>query len=223
MAFIAASSTDRVRAGRQQRIRINIDRLDVYAMAERIMDVHALSTDEERAAGATWYEDARAHADRLARKHGVTLRQAVGIIAALSPGCSWDRNLVLAEHMLITADCSHPYGDAISKARRILQGEDPNLVLGGRKVRSFYRNILYPALPGPVTIDRHAMAICVATEQGKRGGSIIDPKELEGWGTYQLYALAYRIAARKLRYATPHQCQAVCWLTWRRLDFIPEF
>ena len=48
----------------------------------------------------------------------------------------------------------------IDRACAILAGSDPYHVLGGRKERSFYRNILSPDTAGPVTVDRHGGANC---------------------------------------------------------------
>ena len=50
------------------------------------------------------------------------------------------------------------------EARAILAGADPLHALRGSKVRSFYRNIAEPLRPGPVTIDRHAVAILFGTD-----------------------------------------------------------
>lgn len=195
---------------------------DTDAALERIRAVYGQATDQEVRAGLLWYECARMEAETLAQAHGVTVRTAVGIVAALSPGCPWDRNIPLAATMLATGDCAHPYGDAIRKARRILNGEDPTHVLKGRKVRSFYHNILYPATSQAVTIDRHALAIVTATEQGKRGASVIDYKWLKRPGAYQMVAACYRTVARELD-MLPSELQAITWLVWRRLTDVPEF
>lgn len=187
--------------------------LDTYTAAT-IADPHADSRPN-------WYALQRDEIERLAFDHGVSIRTAVGIVASLSPGCEWQRNLDLADRMLHSGDCSHPYGDAIRKARAIRDGGDPSDVLRGRKVRSFYRNLLYPNRPGPVTIDRHAfdIALCGPNPEVRKRGkgpSVADRKILDRPGGYQLVAACYRTAARRLG-LDPHTLQAITWEHFRTL------
>jgi hypothetical protein len=90
-------------------------------------------------------------------------------------------------------------------------------VLGGRKVRSFFSNILEPDRSGAVTVDRHAVSVVF-------GFSLSDAqvKILERSGTYLLVASAYRAAARRLG-VSPCQCQAVTWTVWRRLKGLASY
>ena len=90
-------------------------------------------------------------------------------------------------------------------------------MLGGRKVRSFYRNIL--GIDSAVTVDRHAVAIVYGRPLSDR-----EIKLLERAGAYTVIASAYRAAARRLGIA-PSTLQAVTWLAWRRLkavDYVVE-
>ena len=93
--------------------------------------------------GAEWYALARREARRLSRAYDVTLRQAAGIIAALSPQVQWRVNLRLAEQVCRDGDvdgaCLKASAD---KAWRIRNGEAPLAVLGGPKVRAFYRALM---------------------------------------------------------------------------------
>lgn len=161
------------------------------------------------ASGRAWYSQANARCRRYADYHGLPLASVVGMFAALSPSTDIDRNWQLLETMIQSGDCAHAYGDAIAKARAILNGAHPSTILGGRKVRSFYRNVMYPHRPGPVTVDRHAVAIAY--------GSTLSPQEvkvLERAGAYQTVAAAYRTVARRYN-LLPHQVQAITWEHWR--------
>ncbi len=161
-------------------------------------------------ADADWYRAARTFAEGLASVHGLSLEAAAGIVAALSPTCPWDRNMVLAETMSATGDCRHRSGDAIRKARRIRAGEAPLDVLGGRKVRSFYGCILDPENAGLVCVDRHAYDVAVGdvTSDAER-------KSLESDAGYARIADAYRRAAAKVG-LLPQELQAITWCQWRR-------
>lgn len=165
----------------------------------------------EQDAGLGWYSCA----NEIARELG-PITESAGIIAALSPQISWSTNVALAKLIYNGADDSElialgTYDDSVSKARRIYAGELPSSVLGGRKVRSFYRNIVLPDRAGPVTIDRHAVSIALYGIGGPRPSD----KYLERAGTYTYIASAYRAEARAFG-ILPHQLQAICWLVHRR-------
>lgn len=160
--------------------------------------------------GLGWYLAANSIARDISTDTGVAVAQCAGVLAALSPQTSWAENIRLAHEA-----CSDPTTpttghttDATDKADRILTGEDPLAVLGGRKVRSFYRNILTPTTAGPVTVDRHAIDLLV----GRKGA--VNDRILERPGAYVYAAAAYRAAARELA-ILPHQAQAIAWLVWR--------
>ena len=210
MSFMTPASP-KGRAQRQTAIRKNVADLDTAMMCRHIRETYALATQEQRQAGATWYNEANDAAD------GDTYN--VGVLAALSPGTSWERNVTLLDIMLKTGDAPHAYGDSIRKARAIWEGADPNTTLGGRKVRSFYANCLRPTRPGAVTIDRHAASIALlgpSAQRLRRSATLSDSdlKILTRVGTYTMIAACYRGVARELG-LLPHQLQAVTWLVWR--------
>ena len=202
------------RKSRQTAYRRTIDATDTTTLVANILDAY---TEAIRHGARPWYQDAHDHAADLAERHGITLRQSVGIIAALSPSTAWERNLQLASTLIQTGDCAHAYGECITKARRIRNGEDPTDVLGGPKVRSFFRNILYPTRPGAVTIDRHAFSIAVNAPQRARTRTLSDAdlkRGLSRRGAYTLTAAAYRCAARRLG-ILPQDLQSITWDYWR--------
>jgi len=175
---------------------------------------------DDRAEGLYWYETAHNDAKTLSERHDVTLEQAVGVIAALSPGRQWGLNL-LDEDQLIAAYVAGKrlpgvgsYGRRnIVKARKILDGESPMDVLPvtGPKTRAFYTLILDPTDATTVCVDRHAKAVAV-----NRLGSDIDGSNVVHVSEYEFYAWHYRAIAERLGLLS-HQMQATTWVCWRRL------
>src|SRR6266568_4146078 len=103
-----------------------------HAIEDNIMGVYNAATDAERNYGLTWYADAHASAQMLSARYNVSVDTVCGVIAALSPGNQWGKNLIDAD-LLISAYVRHKklpnvgtYGHRnIHKARRILNGELP--------------------------------------------------------------------------------------------------
>lgn len=188
-------------------------------LVERLFSVDAIcstfdaATDAQWAEGYHWYPTAHAAAVDLADLHNVPTRTAVGVIAALSPQTGWEANLELAADLFAFGTCGH-YRDALTKAQAIAAdpARDPLDILGGPKVRSFYRNILEPDRPGPVTVDRHACAIAAGTDTSTYLRT--QPKTLERKAVYRLVSGLYRSAAREYG-LHPHTLQATTWVTHR--------
>lgn len=177
---------------------------------DRILQTLEQATPEQYAQGEHWYATAHTFATGLADTHGMTLTSAVGVVAALSPGCNWERNLTLAEQFAQTGDAPHPYGHAIRTARLAATGTPfDTLYVKGYKVRSFYRNILNPADPYHVTIDRHAYAIT----QG-RPCTDAERRTLDTLPGYIRVAAHYHEAAAQTG-LIPATLQAITWCVWR--------
>ena len=206
------------RGRRQQAIHRN--RLDMPTgpeMIRNLMAIYAQSKDEERITGLAWYQTAKVESERATSGHPY----AAGIVAAMSPQSSWGRNLedvyALFEGNL---DGTTQSEDNLVKAILLIGGENPKDVLGGRKVRSFWRNIEHPERPGGVTIDRHAVAAAFLGAASPEYLRVhVSGRLLERVGCYQIVAGAYRTCARSLK-IYPHQLQAIIWLTWRRINEI---
>lgn len=182
--------------------------LSTDQLADNIRRSFLLASPGEVADGMFWYPTAHTFATGLATKHGITVAQAAGIVAALSPQVSWERNLVLAE-TLCELRTAKTLGASVYKALAILDGADPLDVLGGPKVRAFYACILEPNTALTVCIDRHAYDVAVGQVTGdKARGS------LERVGEYGRIADAYRTVANEFG-VMPHQVQAVTWVSWR--------
>jgi hypothetical protein len=203
-----------MRPVRQRAIRRALDRLPEPAtVAGRIDAILAQATADEIAAGVSWYGDAGKLAHVVAVGHGIPDRSGAGIVAALSPQCSWDENVARA---LAHADGESvgAMADPLRKADAIRDGADPYDALGGRKVRSFWRNI--DGHESFVTVDRHAVAIAF-----DRPLSDTEIKVLERPGAYVYIAACYRAAAR--RHGIPASTlQAITWIVWRRLKGLDD-
>ena len=214
MSF-TARATRRGRAQRQRAIGRNVAALSHYS-SDNVLQVIAQATPAEEAEGMGWYSAAHHHAAEIAATYGISLSSAAATIAALSPQSGWTENLRLAHEAAEHAQAGRTdligghTVDACTKASQILRGADPRHVLGGRKVRSFYANILRPETPGPVTVDRHAVSI-LADDRGEER-----KRTLDRMGAYQHCTALYRDAGRTLG-VMPHQAQAISWVTWRRI------
>ena len=179
-----------------------------------ILAVFDAASPSELEEGMGWYATAHTFAVGLTELAHITTEQACGIIAALSPQVSWDRNQVIARQVVLTDTCAGQTGINVEKAVRIKYGnapwKEPLDILGGPKVRSFYRNIAFPDIETTVTIDRHAVAIALGgREAGKE-----ETKRLARQGAYEAFEQAYKEAARR-RGVLAHECQAVAWCKWR--------
>lgn len=217
MSFLTPA-TPRGRAQRQAAIRRNIAEYDWDLMFRTIDDAFVTARN---AVGEFTYVDGQRECADLAHRHSVPLSTAIGVVAALSPGTAWERNLELADELLATNDCAHAYGaDPIDKARAIRAGEHWSKVLGGRKVRSFAHCLTDPESPH-LCVDRHQFSAALGAhlapvQQGRRTVTLTDRelKALGKVGTYQMIAAVHRTVARKYDTA-PGTVQATIW-TWYR-------
>lgn len=98
------------------------------------------ATEQHRAAGEEWYAVARATIRAMALRHGVSEAIAIGVVAATSPRLPWARNLEVSEEILAGRIPSGVLPRNLVRARLILaRGGPPLRILGGPKVRAFYR------------------------------------------------------------------------------------
>lgn len=184
-----------------QRLRHAVARIDEWL---------ELATPEDLASGLGWYDRAREEATSLAYLPGCgSVKRAAGVIAALSPRCQWGANVNGAHAMIRAAVTSAPEpivaGIATNRARawRIANGEDPDAVLSGPKVRAFFANIMGDV--DAVTVD--VWATRAATGRTDRDGL----KRRR----YRLIAESYRRAGAR-RGLHPRDAQAAVWTVYRR-------
>jgi len=168
------------------------------------------ATKEQRAEGVDWYKRANDIAFELGKGD---VKKGAGILSALSPAMEWSRNIRAARELVNTGETTHQYyHSTVVKAKRILEGEDPDTLFNektGAKTLNFYHNIANPEDPLPVTIDRHAHDIAVG-EKGSMtktlSGHLAGPR-------YRHFSEAYRNAAHELGIPIANQVQAVTWGT----------
>lgn len=182
--------------------------LDTDVLADNVLAAVEQATPAQYAEGMAWYQAAHTFAVGLAEEHGLTVEQAAGVIAALSPQLPWDRNLTYAE-LLVRTGSAPTLGRSIRQANAILDGADPLDVLGGAKTRSFFANIFDPDGSHAVTIDRHALDVALGVKGTDKSRKLIERK-----GAYELVADAYRNAAERIG-VLPNQAQAIAWVAWR--------
>jgi len=179
-----------------------------HEMVENIKAVYRQAYPHQHIAGMEWYEVANSLCQGWSKKYNVTFEQAAGVLAGISPRLAWNLNVAYCERILATGTAPIMHG-TLAKVRRILAGEHPADVLGGRKVMSFYANIVSPQFDTHVTVDRHAFDIAVGKVGDDKSRKVLDRK-----GMYEYVADAYRAAAGDLGVA-PCQVQAVTWVVWR--------
>ena len=166
---------------------------------------------------AEWYNYAGRFCAELDRDHGIEKGTTAGVVAALSPLNQWQTQVdytpgIISKGLELVSRGVSPHS-AITlsfsankdKAARILQGEKPLAVLGGDKVRSFYRNLTGD--DEAVTIDRHAIDIAGFSSKSADIGKLTE-------AVYSRIAFAFRAAAHDIG-LTPAGIQALTWCYWR--------
>lgn len=183
-----------------------------------VLSVYARATPDNLRWGLRWYPSAHETALRMGGGRAGHLHRNAGIIAALSPMNGWGNNVAKARQLIslrgrivIGADKSNGIGLSanVAKAIAIYRGADPLDVLGGDKVRAFYRTIVDPRGDIRPVVDRHAFDIAVGevTDDKRRG--ILSRK-----GVYEEFADVYRAAAIYAGIGAS-QMQAITWVQWR--------
>jgi len=178
------------------------------------------ATDQEREYGHKWYRVQHDCCVVIAERYHTTIEIVCGVVSAISPGLRWERNLYWAEQLIAFPGAddikvpTYRYSN-VDKAKRIINGASPDMVLSGPKVTAFYRLLLDPCNDTDVCVDGHAYNI--ATDQDKcirfndsnaRETTKISQPVLRD------VVKAYVSVAKRLR-VHPHQVQATTWLTWR--------
>jgi hypothetical protein len=198
------------------------------AITRNIAGMLQLASQSDIQAGIEWYDRAHKLGVRFIHAYeGLSLGQAVGVIAALSPNNKWERNCIDAEAMIKAwhygADpttvkvCTFNKNKA--KAAAILNLDDPSSVniaaiLNGRKVVAFFKSIMGDK--EAVCVDGHAYAIWL----GERIPTTQTPSI--GVALYADIARAYQLVAKRSYdlcgvTLSATQVQAVTWVTYRRL------
>ena len=173
-----------------------------------------------------WYDETREWCGNVGAERAV--RQPVELVAAvfsaLSPGTSFERNKLETRALLKNTPVMFTtYPANVIKAEGIVErfkrdGDTaalagmvaPHWPKSGNKIGAFYDNIVSPGFSRAVTVDRHAVAVCIGRHPEK--------SELQlGAALYRDYSRAYEIVADGLA-LLPHEVQAVTWSAWRRTE-----
>lgn len=175
-----------------------------------ILAVLDQATRGERRAGAAWYDEAQNLAWQISP---LDMNKGAGVIAALSPNTSWERNKELAIRAFADGEASGTLSANVAKANAIMADTSatPLDILSGPKVRNFYMAIV--GNWNAVCVDRHAMEVAYATRYKNDERPSLTPKQ------YDAIADQYRGAAAWLTNLPykPAQLQAITWLVWRRI------
>lgn len=158
--------------------------------------------------------------NKLADKCKTTPETAAAVFSALSPNNDYFGNLRDAHTLLKAARegktlndfVVSTYGQNKRKAWRIAHGEDPLELIVAKKTRSFFRNIVDPRDPEPVTVDGHMVNVWRYKRESLVG--LRFPHKL-----YDEIAEGVRQLAT-VHKLVPCQVQSIIWMTWRRLHGI---
>ena len=111
-----------------------------------------------------WYADAHKFATELSKDYDLPVSICAGIISALSPMKMWEQNKKCAISFLQNGNAKH-MGAFQRKAEEIFtcSGDEECIkaILKGRKIISFFINIMHPHKADNVTIDRHALSVAL--------------------------------------------------------------
>ena len=169
-----------------------------------------------------WYQEAHDFGIEVSEMFkGVSKRQVLGIISALSPLKEWNKNKELAVDLILTGNAGHMKRN-VKKARDILALNDYDYnyndsmvldfkireILNGEKTKAFYTNMAYPKGKG-VTVDRHAIAIAI-------GRTATNKEQAISKDVYTFIEKCYIMTSETLGLAPLH-LQSITWQTWKRV------
>lgn len=189
-----------------------------------LKSLYNLATPDEIFQGKYWYSNANYKAFGIGTANNYSTAKVCGVIAALSPGLKWEKNVPNAEALIKMFSASleidsafglSVYGkDPIKKAWRILQGEPILDVLSGPKVTNFFKNLSNPSDPSSITIDGHIKLACLGTRLGNHDSGPVSTTVRTS--EYPHYAAVVTKLAFELGFL-PSKLQAILWITFRRL------
>ncbi len=178
-----------------------------------ILRVYHKANEEELRNGMEWYHSAHDEAERLASEHSLPVSVVSAIIAAVSPGLRWEKNIEAAERIIRRESLNglgvRWYG-GVRKAEAIRDGQNPSVALKGNKVRAFAECIRTPDTALSVCVDGHAYSIWA----GRR--IPLDEVPPINDRLYNRISVDYWEVAKHCG-VRACQLQACVWVTWRRL------
>ncbi len=182
-----------------------------------IMRVYMGSTESERNWGLTAYQVYQDKIRYLAESYRFDrLDLACGMFSALSPNNAEKQNFEDLRRMLKARSRGTPmhlvrtsaYPLNRTKAVSIMEGADPEQVLGGRKTLNFYRCLIHPEDPEPVVVDGHIYSVWMGKYHRMRDADVTDLR-------YSQIETDFKYVAGRVN-LIPSQLQATCWIAWKR-------
>lgn len=184
-----------------------------HNLAQVYQRVDAIDLDEGRQAYTRYHDLMQALADY----HGTTIEKMTACFVVTSPNNDYMKNLRSAVSVVrgyldgfsaerITVST---YGKCKTRAYKVMAGADFLDFTKGQKTRSFYRNILDPYDPDPVTIDGHMLAMAV-------GHYLTMREAVRSKLKYDDVVMATKLLAYKHQLLA-NQVQAILWFTWKRI------
>jgi|6_EtaG_2_1085325.scaffolds.fasta_scaffold13674_2 hypothetical protein len=162
--------------------------------------------------GREWYTDANSIAEQVSTLLGTEdIRVGAGILSALSPQIAWGENVAEALKFTSLGYSTMQTKANNVKAQKIQEGQDPETVLGGAKVTSFYHAILEPTGQYKPVVDRHAIAVYYGKPVSRRdlGRAMSNPKVIRR--IQSAYVRASRIVRQHYNVV-----QATTWVQHRK-------
>ena len=201
-----------------KQIKIKGKRVYKKTLVNNILSAFDRSTYENKVEGFGWYQKAYSHAETMRHYNGLPTFQNVGIIAALSPLSSWQRN---KETALLYAQGqrkglhTNKMMQKCAKIEETRSFDEVLEILNGDKIKSFAYNIQKFGSFCPVTtIDRHAISVAYGKRISDKDRPALTSKQ------YQFISDAYVDATKIIRKNTqvnilPQELQAITWVWFR--------
>lgn len=185
-----------------------------------VKHVLANASPVEISEGRVAYYRYREVCKRVADRYGYPLHKVVACFAALSPNLDYFGNVRSllsvvdghARNIPVNRITTSGYNHCRDRAYSYLSDVSFEDTVKGLKIRNFYHNILYPLSAEYVTIDGHAINICLAKKRLLKEASISKTGYEEAANVYKRVATFVHLL--------PHQVQAITWLAWRRMHGI---
>lgn len=198
--------------------------------------------------GLLWYQEAAGFAEFLSNAHIVKQSAAAAVVGICSPQTPWAHNMTDAHNITVSnmllsdldvehaaeVICSASWGESalttqparfVERCLRVLRGDDPEIVCGGNKVRSFTSNVFAPLVSNAVTVDTHMFRALLSDATLTAGSGVV--RQLSSAaptrgkyraGCYPWFTRVFYDIASELPGWLPHQVQAVAWCEWRSVE-----
>ena len=179
---------------------------------QNIVQAYNKASAESFFEGREWYTDANSIAEQVSTLLGTEdIRVGAGILSALSPQIAWGENVAEALKFTSLGYSTMQTQANNAKAQKIQEGQDPETVLGGAKVTSFYHAILEPTGQYKPVVDRHAIAVYYGKPVSRRdlGRAMSNPRVIRR--IQSAYVRASRIVRQHYNVV-----QATTWVQHRK-------